>query len=463
MADPRPRAPGWSLRGRVAAAAALGAVVVAVAVAAVVASLLTHREVAALDKRLEAVATVVSRRPGADPQQLLDAPVRRGLVRATLDGLVVTVRTPDGGTRTAGLSGAAPDLPATSGDATVGSTSYRVRTEPLRGGGTVTVGLPATATQRTVAQVRRVTGLVAVLAAAATAGLAWLLAGPATRPLRELRERTARLGGRPGPADRAALAAGAVGRAADTAELAHALAGLLERVETARRESEHALVSARDFASAAEHELRTPLTAMRTDVEVLRAHPDLLPAERAEVLAQLAAHQERIEVTLGALAQLAAGELAAPSSAPVELTDLVAQAAAGATRTAPPGISVEAALPDGDVVVTGSAAGLRLAVDNLLTNAVRHSGGSRVVASVAVAGDRVLVIVDDNGVGVPPDERAAVFDRFRRGRAARGPGSGLGLALVAQQAALHGGTAALTDSPLGGTRAVLDLPRPVSP
>ena len=459
--DTRGPARGWSLRSRAAAAAALGAVLVAVVVAAVVASLLTHREVNSLDKRLETVASVVSRRldAGADPQQLLEGPVRRGgLVRATVDGLVVTVRTPDGGIRTAGLDAAPPDLPAKNGDATAGGTSYRVLTEGLRGGGTVTVGLPSTATQRTVAQLRRVTVLVAALAAVAAAGLAWLLAAPATRPLRVLRERTARLGGRPGPADRAALANGVVGRTAETADLAQALAGLLERVETARRESEHALVSARDFASTAEHELRTPLTAMRTDVEVLRAHPDLPPAERAEVLAQLAAHQERIEVTLGALGRLAAGDLAAPSSSPVELTDLVAQAVAAVARTAPPGVSVEAALPDGDVVVAGSAGGLRLAVDNLLTNAVRHSGGSRVVASVTDSGDHVRVTVDDDGAGVPPDERAAVFDRFRRGRAARGPGSGLGLALVAQQAALHGGRAVLTDSPLGGTRAVLDLP-----
>jgi two-component system sensor histidine kinase PrrB len=459
VADTRAPARGWSLRSRVAAAAALGAVLVAVVVAAVVSTLLTHREVAGLDRRLDAVTAVVRQRldAGGDPRQLLDGPVRRGLVRATVNGLVVTVRTPHGAASTAGLRGAPAALPPTDGDATVGGTSYRVRTEALRAGGTVTVGLPATATRRTVGQVRRVTVLVAVLAAAAAAGLGWLLAGPATRPLRELRDRTARLGGRPGPADRAALAEGSVGRTAETADLAQALAGLLERVETARRESEHALVSARDFASAAEHELRTPLTAMRTDVEVLRAHPGLTAAERAEVLAELAAHQERVEATLTALARLAAGELAAPSSAPVELTDLVAQAVAAAARTAPPGVSVEAALPEGDVVVAGSAAGLRLAVDNLLTNAVRHAGGSRVVASVSVAGDRVLVTVDDDGAGVPPDERAAVFDRFRRGRGARGPGSGLGLALVAQQAALHGGRADLADSPLGGTRAVLEL------
>jgi two-component system sensor histidine kinase PrrB len=82
------------------------------------------------------------------------------------------------------------------------------------------------------------------------------------------------------------------------------------------------------------------------------------------------------------------------------------------------------------------------------------------VASVLLAGDRVLVTVDDDGTGIHPQERAALFERFRRGRSARGPGSGLGLALVAQQAALHGGRAGLADNPLGGTRAVLDLPRP---
>jgi two-component system, OmpR family, sensor histidine kinase PrrB len=77
---------------------------------------------------------------------------------------------------------------------------------------------------------------------------------------------------------------------------------------------------------------------------------------------------------------------------------------------------------------------------------------------VTIDGNRVLVAVDDDGIGVPADERRPVFDRFRRGRSARGAGSGLGLALVAQQAALHGGRATLTDSPLGGTRALLDLP-----
>src|SRR4051812_4938010 len=77
---------GWSLRSRVAVAAALGAVVVAVVVAAVVSALLTHREVGALDKRLDSVLAVVGRRldAGGDVQQLLAAPLRRGLLRATV-------------------------------------------------------------------------------------------------------------------------------------------------------------------------------------------------------------------------------------------------------------------------------------------------------------------------------------------------------------------------------------------
>jgi len=59
---------------------------------------------------------------------------------------------------------------------------------------------------------------------------------------------------------------------------------------------------------------------------------------------------------------------------------------------------------------------------------------------------------------VPEQERAAVFERFSRGSTASRSGSGLGLALVAQQAELHGGTASLEGSPLGGARLLLRLP-----
>ena len=68
--------------------------------------------------------------------------------------------------------------------------------------------------------------------------------------------------------------------------------------------------------------------------------------------------------------------------------------------------------------------------------------------------------VDDNGRGLPAEEHRNVLGRFARGSSATPGGSGLGLALVAQQAQLHGGTASLEDSPLGGVRLLLRLPGP---
>jgi two-component system sensor histidine kinase PrrB len=69
----------------------------------------------------------------------------------------------------------------------------------------------------------------------------------------------------------------------------------------------------------------------------------------------------------------------------------------------------------------------------------------------------MTITVDDNGRGLPVDEHETVLGRFRRGSTAAPGGSGLGLALVAQQAALHGGRIELSDGPLGGLRATLAL------
>ena len=67
------------------------------------------------------------------------------------------------------------------------------------------------------------------------------------------------------------------------------------------------------------------------------------------------------------------------------------------------------------------------------------------------------IIVDDNGLGLPAEEHQNVLGRFARGSTAAPGGSGLGLALVAQQAALHNGSIELSDGPLGGLRATLTV------
>ncbi|PQM46357.1 Sensor-type histidine kinase PrrB [Mycobacterium talmoniae] len=97
-------------------------------------------------------------------------------------------------------------------------------------------------------------------------------------------------------------------------------------------------------------------------------------------------------------------------------------------------------------------------IDNAIANAVKHGGATEIELNAVSSADGVEITVDDNGTGIPENEREAVFERFSRGSTASHSGSGLGLALVAQQAELHGGTAGLEDSPLGGTRLVLRLP-----
>jgi len=101
--------------------------------------------------------------------------------------------------------------------------------------------------------------------------------------------------------------------------------------------------------------------------------------------------------------------------------------------------------------------GYRLAVDNAIANAVKHGGATRVQLSAVSSRAGVEIAIDDDGVGIPEEERKVVFDRFSRGSTASHSGSGLGLALVAQQAALHGGSIELSDGPLGGLRATLTV------
>src|SRR6185436_3721841 len=244
----------------------------------------------------------------------------------------------------------------------------------------------------------------------------------------------------------------------EAVEIAEAVEGMLARIGDEQQRTRAALESARDFAAVASHELRTPLTAMRTNLEVLSTL-DLPDEQRREVIDDVIRTQTRIEATLSALERLAQGELTTVDDfVPVDITELLDRAAHDAMRNYP---ELEVALASSTtVLMVGMAAGLRLVIDNAITNAVKHGGATEVRLAAISSVDGVEITVDDNGDGVPEDERAAVFERFSRGSTAARSGSGLGLALVAQQAELHGGTAALEAGPLGGARLVLRLPGP---
>jgi two-component system, OmpR family, sensor histidine kinase PrrB len=456
-----------SLRTRVAAASAAGALLVLVVSSVILSVVLTRQQYASIDRQLDQIsrlAAPVLVREARHPATA-DVPTARQRLAeraVSLLGASFTAVAYRGAAQVATTSAdaAGPVLPLLSpGHQTVETAVGRYRTLTTASGGrgqlTVSVGLPVVAIEAQVRNIRRALVVVGLLAVAAAAGLGWLLASPAVRPLRVLRDRALAMGGDGEPGARVRL--DDVRGAREAEELAGALERMLDDIELGRSRERAATQTARDFAAAAGHELRTPLTALRTDLSVLTAHPELDGPDRAEVLASLGHACARLEATLGGLEQLARGDLHDPRiRRQVDVGDVVLRATADLRRTHPD-VAVEVALPLLDVLVSGSEAGLRLALDNLLSNAVRHGRARRVEVGVLSSNGRTAITVDDDGPGIPAEERALVTGRFVRGSTASPGGSGLGLALVAQQAALHGGRLVLLDSPAGGLRAVLDL------
>ena len=101
------------------------------------------------------------------------------------------------------------------------------------------------------------------------------------------------------------------------------------------------------------------------------------------------------------------------------------------------------------------------ALSNLIANAVRHSGSKEICVSLEQAGGEARIVVEDHGVGIPPDEAERVFERFHRvdpARAAETGGAGLGLAIVRRIARLHGGDVSLSAAKPHGCRFCLSIP-----
>jgi two-component system sensor histidine kinase PrrB len=432
-----------SLRTRVALATAIGAAIVVVIVGTVVWIGITNDRKERLDRRLdEAAGFAIPFLPrGLDeiPKSPND------------EDAVITVRRGDEVTSNSDV--VLPQLPAGYADTFVNGVRYRVRTVDIPyypGPMSVAVGATYDATISDTNNLHRRVIVICVFAVGAATVFGWVLAAFAVRPLKRLAQQTRQIDAGDEAPDVE------VRGATEAVEIAEAVKGLLERVWNEQDRTKAALASARDFASVSAHELRTPLTAMRTNLEVL-ATLDLPEEQRKEVVNDVIRTQSRIEATLGALERLAQGELSTSDDhVPVDITELLDRAAHDAMRVYP---DLEVSLvPAPTVIIVGLPAGLRLAVDNAIANAVKHGGATRVRLSAVSSREGVEIAIDDDGVGIPEEERQLVFDRFSRGSTASHSGSGLGLALVAQQAELHGGTASLEESPLGGVRLLLNLP-----
>jgi signal transduction histidine kinase len=233
----------------------------------------------------------------------------------------------------------------------------------------------------------------------------------------------------------------------ELARLAATMNSMLARLEQAQR-------SQRQFVSDASHELRSPLASLRQYAEVAASHPDRVSAaELSEAILDEGARLERLVHGMLLLAR-SDEQTEISSTTAVDLDDLVLREARRLREST--ALSVDAAAV-GPARVRGDAGLLEQVVRNLTDNAARHAA-SRIRFALT---DEVLLLVEDDGTGVPAADRDRVFERFARLDEARdrdSGGSGLGLAIVRELVQAHGGSAAVSSSPLGGARFEVRLP-----
>jgi PAS domain S-box-containing protein len=232
----------------------------------------------------------------------------------------------------------------------------------------------------------------------------------------------------------------------------------LEREASARLRSLDELKNT--FLQAVSHDLRTPLTsllgsALTLDREDLRLTPDV-ERDLIHRIAVNARKLERLVTDLLDLDRLSRG-LLEPQRATVDLAD-VARNVVAESEVA---VDREVTIDTTETIVAIDVPKVERIVENLLVNAARHTPPhARIWIRVGPGDGGAIIAVEDDGPGLPPEDRERVFGPFERGisASAHAPGSGIGLTLVARFAELHGGRAWAEERDGGGASFLVWLP-----
>jgi signal transduction histidine kinase len=444
-----------SLRGRLT----LGIAAVLAAVLGV-SGVLIYRDVAeseraALDDRLKRTAELSRETALAAVEEQLPDNDRR--LDAVLSATRTSLRLLLGDTALLDTGADLPDRPAprdglrtfTDDGARYRSYTVSLQSSQLGGLAKLEVTTRLTATEERLDDLARNLALLGGLALLVAAAATWLAADLVLRPLRRLRRLTASIAGDE-DLDRRVPVAGP----SETRSLAASFNDMLARLGRSAADRERALEATRRFAADAGHELRTPLTSVKTTLSALRRHPDAAVGRRDALLDDALAEHDRLVTLLDGLQALARGD-APLDETDVDLADVV-DASVETARARHPGTRWEIELPRHDVTVRGWEPGLRLLIENLVENAARHGAAGGTVAVTLTDGPRRELRVEDDGPGIAAADRERIFEPFVRLDGTRAPGSGLGLALVAQQARRHGTAVEVTESArLGGAAFVV--------
>lgn len=314
---------------------------------------------------------------------------------------------------------------------------------PVRAGskilGAVRLTYPTSEVNATVDQRVRGLGVAALITLLTAAMIAVIVASTITRRIRRLRDAAEQIA--EGDMDARADVSGG----GEIEELAEAFNTMADRVQGV-------VESQRGFAGDASHQLRTPLTALRLRLD--RAAE--LIADDEPALDQVDAARDeidRLQRLVDGLLVLARADNRDHQVEPVDICQVASdRVEAWAPLAAERSISIELDAP-GMAVARAVPSAPEQIIDNYLDNALEVAPeGSRILVTVRIDPTGVIATVDDEGPGLPAEDRGRAFDRFWRGKQ-DGSGSGLGLAVVASLAQAGGGSVWLDASPLGGLRA----------
>lgn len=236
---------------------------------------------------------------------------------------------------------------------------------------------------------------------------------------------------------------------------------LAERMNAMTARIGQLLDAQRSLLHSVSHEIRTPIARLEFGLELLRGAAD---AQSHPALEQRIAAMEQDLSELNALVGELLGMTRLDSGQPLQRQPFeLAAALRDCIAGLPPGAAIDVRVTDELGTMDGDARLLMRAVGNLAGNARKYAA-QQVTVAAARWPDRVDITVDDDGPGIPPDQREQVFEpfyRLDRSRDRSTGGFGLGLSIARKAVALHGGTVHVEDSPLGGARFVIRLP--VSP
>ncbi|HKZ19241.1 MAG TPA: HAMP domain-containing sensor histidine kinase [Acidimicrobiia bacterium] len=277
-----------------------------------------------------------------------------------------------------------------------------------------------------------------------SAGLTWAMVGRTLRPVEQIR------------AEVAEIESGALHRRVPRPGTGDEIDRLAETMNEMLARLESSIVRQRRFVADASHELRSPLTRIRSALELeSRTGNPTAAGDEKDLLRDVIEMQQLVDDLLY-LARADEGE-AKPVLQAVDLDDVVI--AEGQRLRADNRVHVDLRGVSG-ALVNGDPVQLRRAVRNLLENAQRHAKEHVAVSLSEQEGEAVLVVADDGG-GIPEADFERVFERFTRlddSRTAHTGGSGLGLAIAREIVQSHGGTLKLARSGTIGASFEVRLP-----